>query len=105
MSTTVRLITAEELRKMPGNQRRELVKGELRMMAPAGFEHGSIIMNLALPLGNYVLRNKLGLVVAAETGFALARRPDTVRGADIGFVAAARLPAGSKPHGYWEGAP
>ena len=105
MSTAAQTFTADELWRMPGDQRRELVRGELRTMAPAGFEHGRIIMNLARSLANHVVENELGVVLGAETGFKLARNPDTVRGADIAFIAASRIPAGSLPVGYWEGAP
>jgi len=105
MSTVARFITAEELLKMSGEGRRELVKGELRTMAPAGFDHGVIIMKLARLLANHVEANRLGVVLGAETGFKLAKNPDTVRAADIAFIAAARIPSGSRPQDYWEGGP
>jgi Uma2 family endonuclease len=105
MATTTKLITAEELWKMPNDQRRELVRGEIRTMAPSGFDHGAIIDNLHVLLSNYVRLNKLGKVLGAETGFKLARNPDTVRGADVSFIAAARLPAKGRPIGFWDGAP
>jgi Uma2 family endonuclease len=105
MSTVARFITAEELFRMKGEGRRELVKGKLRTMAPAGFNHGIIIIKLARLLANHVEANKLGFVTGAETGFTLARNPDTVRGADIGFVAAQRVSASGRTAGFWEGAP
>jgi Uma2 family endonuclease len=105
MSTEARLITAEDLWNMPGDQRRELVRGELRTMAPAGFEHGAVIVRLTILLGAYVQRLKLGIVVGAETGFVLARNPDVVRGADIAFVSTARLPAPEVAKKFYEGAP
>jgi Uma2 family endonuclease len=105
VATTTKPITAEDLWKMPNDQRRELVRGELRMMAPSGFDHGAIIDNLHVLLSVYVKAKKLGKVVGAETGFKLTRNPDTVRGADIAFIAAARLPAKGRPVGFWDGAP
>jgi Uma2 family endonuclease len=105
MSTVTRVITADELLRMTGDQRRELVKGELRTMAPAGFEHGRVIMKLAKLLAIHVDNNKLGVVLGAETGFKLQRNPDTVRAADVGFVAAARIPSGAPTLGFWDGAP
>ncbi len=105
MATTTKLITAEELWNMPNDQRRELVRGEIRTMAPSGFDHGAIIDNLHVLLSNFVKARKLGKVLGAETGFKLARNPDTVRGADIAFIAAARLPAKGRPLGFWDGAP
>src|SRR4051794_13166275 len=105
MSTEARLITAEDLWNMPGDQRRELVRGELRMMAPAGFEHGAIIIKLSKLLATYVDDHKLGLVVGAETGYVLARNPDIVRGADVSFVTAERVAAAGITTKFWQGAP
>src|SRR5438045_2039030 len=106
MSSTVHSITADELFNMPaGHERRELVKGELRTMAPSGFEHGTVVMKLARLLANYIEEHKLGLVLGAETGFRLSRNPDTVRGADVSFVAVSRIPASGPPVGFFEGAP
>ena len=87
------------------NQRHELVKGELRRMAPSGFEHGVIIVRLTRLLGNFVDQHKLGYVAGAETGYTVERNPDTVRGADVSFVAAARVPPGALTKKFWEGAP
>ena len=105
MTTTPQLLTADDLWRMPNNQRRELVKGELRTMAPAGFEHGAVIMNLSVRLAQHVNANRLGVVVGAETGFVLARNPDTVRGADVAFVSTACLPQGPLPISFFPGAP
>lgn len=104
-TSTTRAITAEELWAMPNNTRRELVRGEVRTMAPAGFEHGSVIMNIGIPLGTHVKAHRLGVVVGAETGFVLARNPDIVRGADVAFVQASRIPPSGLPIKFWEGAP
>jgi Uma2 family endonuclease len=98
-------MTAEELLAMGTNQRCELVRGELRTMAPSGFEHGAIIINLSSVLASFVRQNKLGIVLGAETGYTLERGPDTVRGADVSFVSAARIPAGPLTKKFWEGAP
>jgi Uma2 family endonuclease len=61
-------------------------------------------MNLALRLGNHVGREGAGQVFAAETGFTLARGPDTVRAPDIAFVRRERLPT-PIPVGFPEFAP
>jgi Uma2 family endonuclease len=105
MSTATRSITAEELSRMPDDRRRELVRGKLREMAPSGFDHGATIHNFQLLLGNHVAAHDLGVVVGAETGFRLSRNPDTVRGVDVGFVRADRIPTTGRPTSYWEGAP
>ena len=98
-------VTAEELWAMPNNARRELVRGEVRVMAPGGFEHGAIGVNVTLFLANHVARQRLGVVLGADTGFVLSRNPDSVRAPDVAFVAAARIPAAGLPVKFWEGAP
>jgi hypothetical protein len=90
---------------MPGDRRRELVKGEVREMAPSGFDHGATIHNFQLLLGTHVRANNLGVVVGAETGFRLSRNPDTVRGVDVGFVRADRVARAGRLSSYWDGAP
>lgn len=74
-------------------------------MAPAGFDHGSVTGRLTIRLGHYVLEHKLGDVVAAETGFVIARDPDTVRAPDIAFVRQERIPKNGRPAKFWSGAP
>lgn len=106
MSTTQTLMTADDLfRQPPGQGRRELVKGELRMMAPAGFEHGDISLNIALRLRVFVEAHQLGKVVAGETGFIIATNPDTVRSPDAAFVSSATLKTTGIPKQYFPGAP
>lgn len=100
-----KLVTAEELLLMPEADRYELVKGQLvEMSPPPGFEHGAITYRLSFQIGSYVLQQRLGIVVAAETGFRLTRRPDTVRAVDVAYVSAARLPS-VLPKGYLDLAP
>ena len=106
MATTDKLMTADELWRLPADgQRHELVAGELRTMAPSGSEHGWIVVRVTIPLGQHVEAHKLGLVYGAETGFLLARQPDTVRAADVAFVRRDRVLAAGDVKGYWPGAP
>ena len=105
MTTSTRLVTADELWAMPTNARRELVRGAVRTMAPAGFEHGAVVINISAPLAVHVKAQRLGIVLGAETGFVLQRNPDIVRGADVSFVAASRIPSMGLPVKFWEGAP
>ncbi len=106
MSTEVRLVTAEELERLPNDHmRHELVRGELRTMPPAGGEHGVLVINLSAPLAVHVKGHKLGLVFGAETGFRIAKDPDTVRAPDIAFVRTDRIPAGGVPKSFFPGAP
>ncbi len=49
----------------------------------------------------HVRAHDLGVVYAAETGFTLARHPDTVRAPDVAFIRRDRLPS-PEPTGYPE---
>ena len=100
-----KLITADELLRCSSGYRYELIEGELKKMAPAGFEHGNLAMEFAAELRNFVKLNKLGKVYAAETGFKLSSKPDTVRAPDAAFISQARLDEVGPVQGYWPGAP
>ena len=98
-------VTAEELLRTPDDLRRELVRGEVRTMAPAGSAHGRIAVNVTWALAGHVKARDLGSVFAAETGFKIAENPDTVRAPDVAFVARERVEAVGEREGYWPGAP
>lgn len=106
MDTLIQPITAEDLLRMPNDGfRYELVRGELRKMSPSGHTHGKIAIKISTPLSNYVWKKKLGEIYAAETGFKLASRPDTVRAPDVAFVRQERVEAAEDVQGFWPGAP
>ena len=106
MSTTLQQVTADELfAKRKDGFRYELVKGELRKMSPAGSEHGAIIVNVTVLLGQHVKANKLGVCFGAETGFKMASDPDTVRAPDVAFVRRERVLESGIPKKFWPGAP
>lgn len=105
-TTTTRQVTADELLLMPKDEvRYELVRGELRTMAPAGFEHGVVIAKLTWRFAQHVETNNLGVVRGAETGFKIATNPDTVRAPDIAFVRRERIPENGITKKFWPGAP
>jgi len=88
------LLTAEQFAALPlAGLRSELIEGELHTMPPTFEDHGEITMRLSVILGQYVLGQRLGKLYAAETGFLIARNPDTVRAPDIAFIQQSRLPA------------
>lgn len=98
--STEKLVTAEELWQLPASERYELVKGVLvEMTPPPGLEHGALTHRLSYLITHHVFQNDLGRVVAAETGFRIARNPDTVRAADVAFVSKERWPK-KPPKGY-----
>jgi Uma2 family endonuclease len=104
--TSTKLMTAEELEAMPddGNTY-ELVRGALVLMSPAGGLHGRIESRLGRYMDIHVFENDLGAVFTGDTGFILARDPDTVRGLDIAFVRKDRLPADEEQEGFLALAP
>lgn len=104
MATIHQITTAQELLDKPGLGRCELVHGELAMMTPAGYQHGRIVSRINARLENYVDHEALGEVTGAETGFQIARDPDTVRAPDVGFVCADRVPS-APTTGFFQGAP
>ena len=99
MKQTTRAVTADELFRMSSDGvRRELIRGEVRELPPAGEEHGWVTEKLNAIVGHHILAGKLGRFVAAETGFILERNPDTVRAPDFAFTRAEGLvgPANKK---------
>lgn len=106
MTITQQPVTAQDLLRLSGDgTRRELVRGEVREMTPAGNIHGRIAVNFTTPLDYYVREQRLGTVYAAETGFEIGSDPDTVRAPDVAFVSRERVEAVGDVEGYWPGAP
>jgi Uma2 family endonuclease len=100
------LVTADELFRMRDDgMRRELVRGEVREMSPAGSRHGRVGAGILSRLDTYVRENGLGAVYNADTGFRLARDPDTVRAPDVAFVSRARADQVGDVEEFWPGAP
>lgn len=103
--TTKTLFTAEDLWQLPeGGRWYELVKGELIEMTPPGSMHGKVALRLARHLQAHVDAYQLGEVMV-ESGFRLESEPDTVRGPDVSFIAADRVPPEGLPDGFFPGAP
>ncbi len=101
-----RTISAEELLRMPDDSlRRELIEGRVRVMSPAGWEHGRVALTAGGLLRNHVRDAGIGVACAAETGFILARDPDTVRAPDAAFVTQAHVEAIGRTAKYWPQAP
>ena len=106
MTTDIALITADQLFYMPQDGcRYELIAGELRMMTPAGWKHGATGSRLDYLLRRHVQDHDLGIVFSGDTGFLLARDPDTVRAPDVAFVGNERIPASEPEEAFWPGAP
>ena len=72
---------------------------------PTGQEHGEIVVNLSILLGNYVKPRSLGRMTASDAGVWLERDPDTVREPDIAYFSSEKAPPGVRVTGYSEVAP
>src|SRR5438045_5269516 len=88
----VAMQTAQDLLRFrePGKTA-ELVRGVLIVREPPGTGHGARAARLTVRVGAFVERHDLGQVYAQDTGFKIARDPDTVRAPDVAFVARERL--------------
>lgn len=99
------LTTAEEFWRLPDpKNQRELVLGEIVETMPPGGQHGAIAVMLAMLLRLWT-KEGAGGYVGVEAGYILARDPDTVRGPDISYVRADRMPIDGVPEGFWDLAP
>ena len=93
------LLTAEDLLKMPDDgYRYELEWGVLRRMPQPNVRHGRIVLRVGRYLDEYA--DQHGGIVFTDSGVIVERGPDVVRGPDIAFVAADRLPPDWDPSGY-----
>lgn len=87
------LLSAEEFAALPREGlRTELIEGEVKAMAPAFDDHGEVTMRLGGMLFQHIAAQNQGRAYAAETGFLIARDPDTVRAPDVAFIQKDRLP-------------
>lgn len=98
-------LTAEELWRSPATiMRRDLVRGEVVETMPPGGQHGSIAVAVAMLLRMWMQR-EAGGYVGVEAGYVLSRDPDTVRGPDVSYIRAERIPITGVPEGFWQIAP
>src|SRR5213594_956733 len=82
----------EELYEMPDDGRRyELVRGWLVSEPPPGLRHGRVIACLVRILHEFAHTRRLGVVCTGDSGFILARSPDTLRAPDVAFLSSERL--------------
>jgi Uma2 family endonuclease len=88
-----------------GRWRYELLRGELRVMEPAGIEHGRVAAIAAAVLLAHVARSGSGVVLGAETGFVLESDPDTVRAPDASYISQEHYDRIGPTTRYWPGAP
>jgi len=103
-SVAQRLITAEEFARMPGSEHQELVRGEVVETMPPGGRHGAIALAIGTLLRIWV-KQGAGGQAGVEAGFILSHNPDVVRGPDVYYVSAGRIPPDGIPETFWTIAP
>ena len=102
-----KLITVQEFSQMPSppdGSRQELVRGVVVTMPPPGFRHGLRQGKVYKILDHYGTSTRHGRA-AVESGMVTDRGPDTVRGPDVSYWSAERLPLDVEPEGYPDTSP
>jgi Uma2 family endonuclease len=83
----------------------ELVKGEIVPTSPGSVRHSRVTGNASWILESHCRAHGIGRVLL-KLGVIVARRPDTVRGADVACISYARLPKGGPlPTGFLQRPP
>jgi Uma2 family endonuclease len=102
MSTAARLITAEELFRLPEDETQwcELIEGEIVQISPPGGMHAYVGGVLTALLSAHVRGKRLGAVIG-EAGVIVSRDPDTVLAPDGAFVTQEQIAAHGIPEAYF----
>src|SRR5678815_3276358 len=94
MSARAGAVTVDEFAQIPDDDcKYELVAGVVHRMSPVGGLHGVVVGRLLAALVHWAERHRSG-VVMTETGFVLARDPDTVLAPDISVMRQERVAVG-----------
>ncbi len=106
MSTILpQLLSADDYWRSPGGtSSSELITGEVIHVMPPGAEHGRIVLRLGVKLLEWAESTNAGYI-GTEAGYLLANNPDTLRGPDLSYVRAERIPASGIPRAFWNLAP
>lgn len=89
----------------PDRQPGELVDGEWVPVTRASARHGKVVARVVRILGRFLDDHPLGELLAADPGMKLGEDPDTLRGPDVAFIRAERIPPEGLPDEWWAGAP
>jgi Uma2 family endonuclease len=97
-----KLITADEFYRMPepaDGSKQELVHGEILTSPVNGYRHGLVQGAIAFSLWSFLGDHELGRA-SVGTGVRTECDPDSVRGPDVSYWSAERIPLNEKPVGY-----
>lgn len=104
-SVAQRLMTAEEFWHSPLNGKQtELVCGRVKDRSLPGIRHGMVSAALGSLLYSWAHSFRCGRI-GLRAGCITAHNPDTVRGPDILYIRANRVPPDGTPDGFWPFAP
>ena len=99
MGANPRLITADDLLRMPRGERRyELVRGVLVSKMLSENLEGTTIARVSAVICKYADDYDYGCPSAGEPGFWLERDPDTVLAPQAAWVKPGRIPAGTEDY-------
>jgi Uma2 family endonuclease len=99
------LVTGEDLLRHPEWGPCELIRGKVVPVCRPNFQHGYLTNEIGAEIRNFAKKRKLGLVVSGDAGIYFGRNPDTVRGPDVYFIRAERLPENGLQPNYLDVAP
>jgi len=103
MATATALLTIEEYLALPDTGTpTELVRGRIIEVPPPQPLHCMICCEFARVLANHVVERRLGRVMTNDSGVITHRNPDSLRGADVAFYRAAKLPPIANWTGYFD---
>ncbi len=93
MATATALLTIEEYLAPPDDgTSTELVRGRIIEMPPPGSLHGRFAFRFGYHLGHHVIERGLGEIITNDSGVITHRDPDSLRGPDVAYHPAAKLP-------------
>ena len=87
MSIAEKLLTIDEYAKLPDAGYNELVRGRIVEMNPPTPKHGKVCGRISFFLNLFISTHDIGHVTTNDSGVITERNPDTIRGADVAFIA------------------
>jgi Uma2 family endonuclease len=99
-AATIPRYTPDDLLRMEGGERFDLVDGQL-VERPMGYRSGRVGGKLFSLLESYCSSKKLGWVLPSEVGYeCFGNKHDKVRHPDVSFISAARMSPEEEPRGF-----
>lgn len=100
-----RTYSADEVFELEGDERCELIDGELFTLPGSGGRASVIGAIFVRLVGNYLAEKPIGFVLGAGGSFVLAHNPDTMLSPDAAFIGFDRLPNGRMPEKFIHATP